>query len=260
MQTLNSFHANKQCGIMPGLHKNVDWRFPERPPLNTARDHSKEKATTPIWLSPRGKHQSTIQQNAANHHIFHTDHRQLTPQMHSTEEEPCPHIHSKRVGKSSTQSHSLWMQMIIAPNNVKRRSGTTYGPQTPPTHPFTLPPPNGVALLHLHNHVCLSFMFASNAGTQLAFRQTKIQHLRKTENMLAETTRLLNAPSNPSSRLFHAMKRNTGGSRVTEDGQWEQFSQRRKCQGVKQKRRREGSQWTSPATPDVRRLICATEK
>ncbi|RNC56607.1 hypothetical protein TcCL_ESM05863 [Trypanosoma cruzi] len=57
--------------------------------------------------------------------------------------------------------------------------------------------------------------------------------------MLAETTRLLNAPSKPSSRLCNAMKRNTGGSRVTEDGQWERFSQRRKCQDVKQKRREE---------------------
>ncbi|RNC56129.1 hypothetical protein TcCL_ESM06324 [Trypanosoma cruzi] len=103
---LNSFHVNKQCGIMPGLHKNVGWRFPERPPINTARGHNKEKATPPIWLSPRGKHQSTIQQSAVNHHIFHTDHRQLTRQMHSTEEEPCPHTRSKRVGKSS-QSHSL---------------------------------------------------------------------------------------------------------------------------------------------------------
>ncbi|RNC36278.1 hypothetical protein TcCL_Unassigned00789 [Trypanosoma cruzi] len=86
---LNSFHVNKLCGIMPGLHKNVDLLFSERPPINTARGHSKEKATTPIWLSPRGKHQSKIQQNAANHHIFHTDHRQLARQMHSTEEEPC---------------------------------------------------------------------------------------------------------------------------------------------------------------------------
>ncbi|RNF09011.1 hypothetical protein TcG_09834 [Trypanosoma cruzi] len=89
-KTLNSFHVNKQCGTMPELHNNVGWRFPERPPINTARGHSKEKATPPFWLSPRGKNQSTIQQNAANHHIFHTDHRQLTRQMHSTEEEPCP--------------------------------------------------------------------------------------------------------------------------------------------------------------------------
>ncbi|RNC54994.1 hypothetical protein TcCL_ESM07558 [Trypanosoma cruzi] len=75
--------------------------------------------------------------------------------------------------------------------------------------------------------------------------------------MLAEATRLLNAPSKPSSRLFNAMETNTGGSRVTEDGQWERFSQRRKCQDVKQKRR-EGSQRVSPAMPDVRRLIRAT--
>ncbi|RNC59477.1 hypothetical protein TcCL_ESM02925 [Trypanosoma cruzi] len=103
----NSFHVNKQCGIMPGLHNNVDWRFPERPPINTARGHSKEKATPPIWLSPRGKHQSTIQQNAANHNIFHTDHRELTRQMHSTEEEPCPHTRRKIVGRSSTRETSV---------------------------------------------------------------------------------------------------------------------------------------------------------
>ncbi|RNC35517.1 hypothetical protein TcCL_Unassigned01604 [Trypanosoma cruzi] len=66
-----------------------------------------------------------------------------------------------------------------------------------PTHPFTLPPPNGVALLHLHKHACPSVMCASDASTQVAFRQSKIQHLRKTEKMLAEATRLLNAPSNP---------------------------------------------------------------
>ncbi|RNC56130.1 hypothetical protein TcCL_ESM06325 [Trypanosoma cruzi] len=63
----------------------------------------------------------------------------------------------------------------------------------------------------------------------------------------------------PSSRLCNAMETNTGGSRVTEDGQWERFSQRRKCQGVKEKRRWEGSQGTSPATPDLRRLIRTTE-
>ncbi|RNE97123.1 hypothetical protein TcG_12701 [Trypanosoma cruzi] len=61
----------------------------------------------------------------------------------------------------------------------------------------------------------------------------------------------------PSSRLFNATERNTGGSRVTEGGQWERFSQRRKCQGVK--RRREGPQGTLPATPDARSLIRATE-
>ncbi|RNE96643.1 hypothetical protein TcG_12923 [Trypanosoma cruzi] len=44
----NSFHVNKWGGIMPGLHKNVGWSFPERPPINTARGHSKEKATPPI--------------------------------------------------------------------------------------------------------------------------------------------------------------------------------------------------------------------
>ncbi|RNC40233.1 hypothetical protein TcCL_NonESM10300 [Trypanosoma cruzi] len=62
----------------------------------------------------------------------------------------------------------------------------------------------------------------------------------------------------PSSRLFNAAERSTGGSRVTEDGQWERFSQRRKCQDVKQKRRWEGPQGTSPATPDMRLLLCAT--
>ncbi|RNC45844.1 hypothetical protein TcCL_NonESM04375 [Trypanosoma cruzi] len=72
-KSLNSFHVNKQCGIMPELHKKVGWRFPEGPPINTALDHSK-KATPPIWLSSRGGGQGTIQQNAANHHIFHTDH------------------------------------------------------------------------------------------------------------------------------------------------------------------------------------------
>ncbi|RNF06402.1 hypothetical protein TcG_10469 [Trypanosoma cruzi] len=60
--------------------------------------------------------------------------------------------------------------------------------------------------------------------------------------------------------LFNAVERSVGGSRVTEDGQWERCPQRRKCQGVKQKRRWEkSSQRTSPATPDVRRLIRATE-
>ncbi|RNF07804.1 hypothetical protein TcG_10032 [Trypanosoma cruzi] len=65
----------------------------------------------------------------------------------------------------------------------------------------------------------------------------------------------------PSSRLCNAAERNTGGSRVTEDGQWERFSQRRKCQSVKQKRRWEkSSQGTSPATPDVLSVIRAMEK
>ncbi|RNC54065.1 hypothetical protein TcCL_ESM08532 [Trypanosoma cruzi] len=63
----------------------------------------------------------------------------------------------------------------------------------------------------------------------------------------------------PSSRICNAAERSTGGSRVTEGGQWERFSQRRKCQDVKQKRRWEGPQGTSPATPDVRLLIRATE-
>ncbi|EAN83482.1 hypothetical protein Tc00.1047053510983.10 [Trypanosoma cruzi] len=51
------------------------------------------------------------------------------------------HRNSKRVGKSSNQSHSLWMQMIMAPNNAKHQSGTTCGPQThPPTHSLFLLP------------------------------------------------------------------------------------------------------------------------
>ncbi|RNF06403.1 hypothetical protein TcG_10470 [Trypanosoma cruzi] len=45
---LNSFHVNKQCGTRNAFHNNVGWRFPERPPINTARGHSKEKATSPI--------------------------------------------------------------------------------------------------------------------------------------------------------------------------------------------------------------------
>ncbi|RNC44515.1 hypothetical protein TcCL_NonESM05778 [Trypanosoma cruzi] len=85
---LNSFRVNKQCGTMPELHNNVDLIFSERPPIDTARGHSKEKAMPPIWLSSRGD-QSTIQQNTANHHICHKDHQQLTRQMHSTEEESC---------------------------------------------------------------------------------------------------------------------------------------------------------------------------
>ncbi|RNC51606.1 hypothetical protein TcCL_ESM11256 [Trypanosoma cruzi] len=93
---LNSFHVNKQCGTMPGLCNNVGWRFPESPPINTARGHSKEKAMPPIRLSSRGGDQSTTQQNAANHHIFHTDHRQLTRQMHSTEEVSCPQTRNKQ--------------------------------------------------------------------------------------------------------------------------------------------------------------------
>ncbi|RNC35518.1 hypothetical protein TcCL_Unassigned01605 [Trypanosoma cruzi] len=84
----NSFHFNEECGIIHGLHNNFGWRFPERPPIDTARGHSKEKAMPPIWLSSRGD-QSTIQQNTANHHICHKDHQQLTRQMHSTEEESC---------------------------------------------------------------------------------------------------------------------------------------------------------------------------
>ncbi|RNF08768.1 hypothetical protein TcG_09955 [Trypanosoma cruzi] len=55
----------------------------------------------------------------------------------------------------------------------------------------------------------------------------------------------------PSSRLFNAAERNTGGSRVTEDGQWERFSQRRKCQGVKQKRR-----WEVRSRSHPPRLMC----
>ncbi|RNC32323.1 hypothetical protein TcCL_Unassigned05075, partial [Trypanosoma cruzi] len=73
----NSFHVSEKYGIMHAFRNNVDLLFSERPPINTARDHSKEKATTPIWLSSRGKNQSTIQQNAVNNHTFHKDHRQL---------------------------------------------------------------------------------------------------------------------------------------------------------------------------------------
>ncbi|RNC60149.1 hypothetical protein TcCL_ESM02100 [Trypanosoma cruzi] len=83
----NSFHVNKKHGTRHGLHNNVGWRFPEKSPIHTARDQSKEKATPPVRPSFRGGDQSTIQQNAANHHIFHTDHPRLMRQMHSTEEE-----------------------------------------------------------------------------------------------------------------------------------------------------------------------------
>ncbi|EKF32377.1 hypothetical protein MOQ_003767 [Trypanosoma cruzi marinkellei] len=45
---LNSFHVNKQCGLMHGLHKNVGLRFPEKPSIHAARDHSEKKGTPPI--------------------------------------------------------------------------------------------------------------------------------------------------------------------------------------------------------------------
>ncbi|RNC54510.1 hypothetical protein TcCL_ESM08043, partial [Trypanosoma cruzi] len=48
-----------------------------------------KKATPPVRPSFRGGDQSTVQKNAANHHVFHTDHPRLMRQMHSTEEESC---------------------------------------------------------------------------------------------------------------------------------------------------------------------------
>ncbi|RNC35753.1 hypothetical protein TcCL_Unassigned01343 [Trypanosoma cruzi] len=48
----NSFHVSEKYGIMHAFRNNVDLLFSERPPINTARGHSKEKATPPIWQSP----------------------------------------------------------------------------------------------------------------------------------------------------------------------------------------------------------------
>ncbi|RNC40234.1 hypothetical protein TcCL_NonESM10301 [Trypanosoma cruzi] len=87
---LNSFRVNEECGIIHAFHNNVNLRFSEKSPIHIARGHSKKKVTPPIWLPPRGKHQSTIQQSAANRHIFHIDYRKIMRQMHSTEEESCP--------------------------------------------------------------------------------------------------------------------------------------------------------------------------
>ncbi|RNC42794.1 hypothetical protein TcCL_NonESM07537 [Trypanosoma cruzi] len=131
------------------------------------------------------------------------------------------HRHSKRDGKSSAQCHSLWMQMIIAPNNVRHQSGTTYGPQTPPTHPFTLPPPNGVALLHLRKHVCCSVMFASNASHSRCVSVIQNSTPRKNRGHARRDHTAPQRSLKPSPGLFNAAERNTGGSRVTEGGQWE---------------------------------------
>ncbi|RNF08978.1 hypothetical protein TcG_09659 [Trypanosoma cruzi] len=111
MQTLNSFRVNEECGTRNAFHNNVDLPFSERPPIHIARDHNKEKVTPPVKPSFRGGGQGTIQQNAANHRIFHTDHRRLMRQMHSTEEESYPQhtqrTDTERVGGNSTRATSF---------------------------------------------------------------------------------------------------------------------------------------------------------
>ncbi|RNC33428.1 hypothetical protein TcCL_Unassigned03876 [Trypanosoma cruzi] len=174
MQNANSFHVNEECGIMPGLCKNVGWRFSERPPIHTARDHNKKKQRVQSDCHPaaniKAQSNKMPQIIAYSTQTIDSLRGKCTARKKSHAPNHATHRHSKRVGKSSAQCHSLWMRMIIAPNKVKRQSGTTCGPQTPPTRPFTLPPPNGAALLHLHKHACPSVMFASDAGTQVAFR------------------------------------------------------------------------------------------
>ncbi|RNC42677.1 hypothetical protein TcCL_NonESM07687 [Trypanosoma cruzi] len=95
---------------------------------------------------------------------------------------------------------------------------------TDTTHPFTLPPPNDVVLLQFHEHACPSFMRASNASHSRCV--SVIQHSTPMKNR-GHARRGHTAPQRtlkPSSRLFNAVERNTGDSRVTEGGQWERFS------------------------------------
>ncbi|RNC40312.1 hypothetical protein TcCL_NonESM10223 [Trypanosoma cruzi] len=174
MQNANSFRVNKKYGTIHGPHKNVGWRFPERPPIHIARDHSEGKVTPPVKPSSRGGDQSTIQQNTANHHICHKDHRQLTRQMHSTEEESCPQTRNTQTQQESWEKQHPMPFFADANDNSTKQREAPVGHQMwatdTTTHPFTLPPPNGAALLHLHEHVCPSVMRASDASTQGAFR------------------------------------------------------------------------------------------
>ncbi|RNC54980.1 hypothetical protein TcCL_ESM07541 [Trypanosoma cruzi] len=100
MQTLNSFRVNEKYGIRHFFHKSVGWHSPEIS-IHIARDHSKEKAAPPVKLSFRGGDQSTIQQNAVNYHTFHKDHRQLTRQMHSSEEGSCSQTRNAQTQRES---------------------------------------------------------------------------------------------------------------------------------------------------------------
>ncbi|RNC54064.1 hypothetical protein TcCL_ESM08531 [Trypanosoma cruzi] len=91
---LNSFHVNKQCGIMPGLCKNVGWRFSERPPIKIARDHSKKKsnASSLTVIQPQAsKHNPTKCRKSS-----HISHRPSTAYAANAQ-------HGRRVMPTNTQ-------------------------------------------------------------------------------------------------------------------------------------------------------------
>ncbi|EKF30695.1 hypothetical protein MOQ_005493 [Trypanosoma cruzi marinkellei] len=215
-KALNPFRTSEKHGTRNGLRKNVGWCFFGRSPIHIARDHSQDKsnASSPTVIPRRRPRHNPIKCRKSSYippgpsaaHEANAQHgrRVMLTNTQRTDTERvgggstrATSSNDRRARGRRTQSPSRQMQMIITPNNVKRQSGTTYGPKTPSTRPFTLPPPSGVSLLHLHKHVCCSVMRPSNASSQGAFRKSKIQRLRIAEEMLAETTRLLSAPSTP---------------------------------------------------------------
>ncbi|RNC36331.1 hypothetical protein TcCL_Unassigned00715 [Trypanosoma cruzi] len=110
-ESLNSFHVNKQCGTMPELHNNFGWRFSERPPIKIASDHNKKKQRVQSDCHPAAniKAQSNKMPQIITYFTQTIDslRGKCTARKKSHAHKHATHRHSKRVGKSSTQSHSL---------------------------------------------------------------------------------------------------------------------------------------------------------
>ncbi|RNC32447.1 hypothetical protein TcCL_Unassigned04937 [Trypanosoma cruzi] len=133
------------------------------------------------------------------------------------------HRNSKRVWKSSTHCHSLWMQMITAPHNVKHQSGTTYGPQT---H------------LHTHSLFLLQMAWPSFTSTNTSAYHSsvpltqapKVRFGNPKFNTYEKQRACSQKPHGSSTQplalptTLQCNEGNTGGSRVTEGSQCERCS------------------------------------
>ncbi|RNC39540.1 hypothetical protein TcCL_NonESM11100 [Trypanosoma cruzi] len=277
-KTLNSFRVNEECGIIHAFHNNVDLLFPERPPIHIARDHNKEKVTPPVKPSFRGGGQGTIQQNTANRHICHKGHRRLMRQMHSTEEESCSQhtqrTDTERVGGNSTRATSFnhrqrspWalqpkpFSVDASDNSTKQREApvghhiwatdTTHPPIHSSSSQWRGPPsPPQTRLLLSH----ASLRRKHSSGVSAIQNSAPPNGSGNARRGHTAPQRSLNPPHDSSMRRRGIQAALV--SQKTANGSAVHMQKMPRSETEE----RGGSQRVSPATPDVRRLIFATEK
>ncbi|RNC33419.1 hypothetical protein TcCL_Unassigned03887 [Trypanosoma cruzi] len=150
------------------------------------------------------------------------------------------------------------MGMIITPNNAKHQSGATCGPQTP-----TRPPIHSSSSqwrgppAPLRNTPVPQLCVPLTQALKMSFGNPAFNTYEKREDRLAETTRLLNVPSNPPHDSLMRW-RGIQAALVSQRAANGSAVHMKKTPRIKTEGWEKNSQRPSPATPDMRRLIFAT--